>query len=408
MGVFFVVLFKIIVNFMKNVFKMKKLYLVILAVSFLLTSCDDDKDDNNVPVPEAGTLKGDPFFFVIDDGVADNVSGITIDGVLEGKTSSFVITDEADKILELPATMEALEAVNFEGVTAGDCFIRYIRYDASISGLEVNKNLSELGGVYDISNFVKIERVNTPEAGELNGSPFNFLVGDGVVDNVSGITNTSMATLSGKSDSYIITDDSDKILEVIKKGVDEDTKEELSALEVLERFDFDKASAGDCFIWYIRYEGNLEGLEKNKNASDIKIKEKEDGTKIGIFDLSTNSIKVERVQAPNAGELSGGPFTFTVGDGIVDNVSGITNIEEGTLSGVGSSYIITDDTGMILELSATIVDLEAFNFDGAPVGDCLIWYIRYDGIVANLEVGKKASDITGVFELSNSIVVTRN
>lgn len=271
---------------------MRRFFLGILALTFLTfaTSCNDD--DDNKTFPESGKLDSDPFFFVVDDGVADNVSGITIDGVLEGDSSSFIVTDADGKIVGLPGTMDDLENVNFEGVTAGDCLIWYLKYDETITGLDIDKNASELGGLFDLSNSIKVERVNTPNAGTLNGGPFTFTVGDGVADNVSGITNTD-TSLSGKTDSYIITDDAGKILEIIKEGVDEDTEEELSALDVLERFDFDGAPAGDCFIWYIRYEGELEGLEKDKNASDIKIKEKDDGTKIGIFDLS-NSITVTR------------------------------------------------------------------------------------------------------------------
>ncbi len=270
---------------------MRRFFIGVLAIAFLATttSCDDGREQ---VIPESGTLSSNPFFFVIDDGAADNVSGITVGGVQEGKNTSFIITDADKNILGLPKTMEDLENENFEGASAGDCYIWYISYNDSVTGLDVGNSIESITGLFDISNSVKIERVNTPEAGMLTGGPFTFTVGDGMADTVSGIANSSTA-LSGKTESYLIIDDAGKILEVIKEGVDADTEEELTALEVLEKFDFDGAAPGDCLIWYIRYEGELDGLEKDKMAADIAGKTNDAGAVIGIYDLS-NSITVTR------------------------------------------------------------------------------------------------------------------
>lgn len=108
---------------------------------------------------------------------------------------------------------------------------------------------------------------------------------------------------------------------------------------------------------------------------------------------------------PEAGVLSGGPFTFTV-DGIEDNVSGIT-LDNTGVAGTNSSYVVTDDLGNILGLPPTIEDLEAVDFDGAGVGVCLIWYIRYENDLVGLEEGMNTDDLTGTFDLSNSITVNR-
>ncbi|WP_157811784.1 hypothetical protein [Tenacibaculum sp. SZ-18] len=52
--------------------------------------------------------------------------------------------------------------------------------------------------------------------------------------------------------------------------------------------------------------------------------------------------------------------------------------------------------------------LESVNFDGAGVGECLIWYIRYEDGLEGLEIGRNASDLKGCFDLSNSMTVNRD
>lgn len=108
---------------------------------------------------------------------------------------------------------------------------------------------------------------------------------------------------------------------------------------------------------------------------------------------------------PDAGTLSGGPFTFQV-DGVVDNVSGIT--VDGNLVGTNSSFVVTDDQNNILGLPGTMADLEGVNFDGAGVGVCFIWYIRYEDGLTGLEMGASTNNLAGNFDLSNSIMVSRN
>lgn len=113
----------------------------------------------------------------------------------------------------------------------------------------------------------------------------------------------------------------------------------------------------------------------------------------------------DNVIITEGGTLNGGPFTFFV-DGKADNVSGITLT--GTPVGANSSFIVTDDMGNILGLPPTMAALEGVNFDGAEVGVCLIWYIRYEDGLEGLEMGRNANDLKGCFDLSNSITVNRN
>ncbi len=155
--------------------------------------------------------------------------------------------------------------------------------------------------------------------------------------------------------------------------------------------DFDDAPAGVCLIWHLSYEDGLTGLEAGMNTSDLQ----------GCFSLS-NAIEVIRNQ-PVGGTLSGGPFTFCVGDGVADNIPAGSITLSGNEGG-NSQWIVTDDQGNILGLPPmpSVVD-----FDDAPAGVCLIWHLSYEDGLTGLEAGMNTSDLQGCFSLSNAIEVIR-
>lgn len=217
------------------------------------------------------------------------------------------------------------------------------------------------------------------DAGTISGGPFTFCV-DGTPDNVSGITVSSTSN-RGSNSTWVITDDEGNILGLPP------------TLEALEGVDFDGAGPGLCLIWYLTYEGEIEGAAMGNNAADIT----------GNFDLS-NAIEVQR-NLTEAGEITGGPFNFTVDD-TPDFVSGIEVSSEG-LSGSNSTWVITDDQGNILGLPPTVEDLEAVDFNAAGPGVCLIWYLRFEDGLTGAEAGANAADLEGCFDLSNSITVNR-
>ena len=335
---------------------------------------------NRIPAPDAGTLEGGPYTFVVGNDIADNVANISISGNPVGTNKTFIVTDGNGEILGLPGDLDALKGVNFDGAGVGVCLIWYLRYEGEITGLEVGGNANNLEGTFDLSNSVTINRVAAANAGTLEGGPYTFVAGDGTADTVS---NVSIAgSPAGANKSFIVTDAAGNIL-----GLPGD-------LDALKGVNFDGAGVGECLIWYIRYEGEITGLEAGMNTNNLS----------GSFDLS-NSISVNRVAAPDAGTLTGGPYTFTSGDGVADNVSNIAIT--GTPVGAKKSFIVTDEAGNILGLPGDLDALKGVNFDGAGVGVCLIWYIRYEGELTGLEAGMNANNLQGIFDLSNSITVNR-
>ena len=217
-------------------------------------------------------------------------------------------------------------------------------------------------------------------AGVISGGPFEICV-NGNPSFISGIS-LDASDAAGSERTWVITDDQGNILGLPPTMAD------------VEGVNFDEAGPGLCLIWYMRYEGEITGAEMGMNANDIQ----------GNYDLS-NSLEVLRTEV-NAGSLSGGPFVFDV-DGTPDMVSGIM-LDNSEAAGSNSSWVITDDQGLILGLPPTLSDVEGVDFDAAGPGICLIWYLRYEDGLQGLEAGMNANDLEGCFDLSNSIEVTRN
>ena len=216
----------------------------------------------------AGIISGGPFEICV-DGTSDFVSGITLDSSEAfGSQSTWIITDDQGNILGLPPTLDAVEGVDFDAAGPGVCLIWYARYEGEIEGAEVGMNANEIEGNFDLSNPIEVIR-NETNAGIIMGGPFTFTV-DGSPDFVSGISLDS-SNAAGSNSSWIITDDLGNILGLPP------------TLEAVEGVDFDAAGAGICFIWYLRYEDGLQGLEAGMNTADLD----------GCFSLS-NSIQVTR------------------------------------------------------------------------------------------------------------------
>ena len=236
---------------MKNFYALSSLILVLFFAS---CSDDDDGSESNPVVAVAADISGGPFVICV-DGNPQTVSGISLGSGSVGSGRSWVITDDQGTILGLPPTLDDVENVDFDAAGPGTCFIWYLRYEGEISGLEAGMNADNLQGNFDLSNSIEVSR-NEVNAGVLSGGPFEFTV-DGTPDFVSGITldNSSSA---GSNSSWVITDDLGNILGLPP------------TLDAVEGVDFDAAGPGVCFIWYIRYEDGLQGLEAGMNVDELE------------------------------------------------------------------------------------------------------------------------------------------
>jgi len=150
---------------------MKKLLnftaVALLALGLTTTSCDNDDDGGGttvIPVPvDGGVITGGSYEFMVGDGIPDTVPTGTI--MLEGNTgsnSTWVVTDVDGTILGLPPTLEAVEAINFDGSGDGSCFVWHLSYEGNIVGAEIGNKASDLSGNLDLSNSIEVVRTATP------------------------------------------------------------------------------------------------------------------------------------------------------------------------------------------------------------------------------------------------------
>ena len=297
-----------------------------------------------------------------------------------GSNSAWVITDVDGVILALPPG----PPFDLEGAGPGTCLVWHLSFEDGITGAQVGLNANDLQGCFSLSNPIIVNR-NQPDGGTLTGGPFEFCVGDGVVDNIPA----GSITLSGNSGSnsqWVVTDEQGNIL---------------GLPPMPSVVDFDGAGTGTCLIWHLSFEDGLVGAEMGMNANDLQ----------GCYSLS-NPIAVNRNDAgsvcdPNCdvagGALTGGPFEFCVGDGSADNIPAGSITLTGN-SGSNSQWVVTDDQGNILGLPPmpSVVD-----FDGAGSGTCLIWHLSFEDGLVGAEMGMNANDLQGCYSLSNPISVIR-
>ena len=216
----------------------------------------------------------------------------------------------------------------------------------------------------------------TAVGGILTGGPFSFCVGDGVADNIPAGA-ISLSGNSGGNSAWVVT---------LPDGTIGGLPPMPSAV------DFDGAGEGICSVWNISYEDGLTGLEMGMNIADLA----------GCYSLS-NPVLIDRSQ-PEGGTLTGGPFSFCVGDGVADNIpAGVISLAGN--SGGNSAWVVTLPDGTIGGLPPMP---SAVDFDGAGEGICSVWNISYEDGLTGLEMGMNIADLSGCYSLSNPVLIDRS
>lgn len=213
------------------------------------------------------------------------------------------------------------------------------------------------------------------------GDVITICAGDGVSD----AFNVTLTDTVGSNFTYVITNDSLEIL----------------GLPADQPFDLEDAGGGICLVWALSFEDGLEGATVGANAGDLS----------GCFDLS-NPITVIRQTGDDCattlcmvdgGLLSlsdgGDSITICAGDGNPDPFDVILTDTVGS----NFTYVITNDSLEILGLPAD----QPFDLEGAGGGLCLIWALSFEDGLEGAMVGANAGDLSGCFDLSNPIYVTR-
>jgi len=302
------------------------------------------------------------------DGLSDLIS-VNNSGAI-GDSIQYLITNDSDIILVVSLGSE----FDFEGIPPGVCRIYSLSYNGSIENLVVGASLDSLLGCFDLSNAITVERL-AAEAGiisEASGQDtISIVVGEGITDSLE----FSAIDAFGDSLLWLITDDMGSILEY------GDTPPA----------DFEGAGEGTCVVYHLAYSGEISGLSAGESVDSLS----------GCFDLS-NSIVVERSSVDGGQIMTTDSLDF-VDLCIVDAESDSIAVQLEGEQGTEFYWVITDSSGIILELAAG----PDFDFSGAGTGICLIWHLASIGDLDGLAVGENVDTLSGIFDFSNAITIDR-
>ncbi|WP_010182069.1 Ig-like domain-containing protein [Aquimarina agarilytica] len=364
------------------------------------------------PVVNGGTLTGGPFTFTVGDGIADNVSGVSLSGNV-GANSQYVVTDDQGVILGLPGVPTA---VNFDTAGTGTCFIYHLSYEGTIGGLTAGANISGFTGNFDLSNSIRVNRnpvvvVVDPAGDKIVIEAETFISTNGTFDDASaggpglGVNQTAVGinyVNRGDYAEYTINVGSagEYAIEYLISTPSDNAQIQL-AINGTALVTDNVPNNGDWDAYTTLTSGTVINLSTGVQTLRV--------TGSGTNDWQWNLDKITLTKqggttAPvvNGGTLTGGPFTFVV-DGIADNVSGVSVSGN---QGANSGWVVTDESLNILGLPPTP---QAVNFDDAGTGVCLIWHISYESGLTGLSVGENVSGLQGTYDLSsNSVRVERN
>ena len=299
------------------------------------------------------------------DGLED-LLGLSLTDEL-GINSNWVVTDVDNMILEILDDAP----IDFEGVAQGTCLIYHLSSNPGLIGLELGVSTNDLAGCFDLSNPITVIRQFVAGGNLLltdSTTTTTIIAGDGISDAFDVLLDGN----SGDSMIWVITNDIGEIL----------------ALPDGPPFDLEGAGLGSCLIYNLSYAGVLDGLDVGSDLSAVS----------GCLDLS-NSITVIRTEI-NSGQIS-----------TMDNLDLCLNTDEDNLvdaevtgnTGTNFSWIISDTSGLILAL----LDTMPYDFSNEAAGICHIRHISYEDNIMFLDEGQNLSNLTGSFDVSDSIVVNK-
>jgi len=267
----------------------------------------------------------------------------------DGANFTFIITDEDNNILNVPAG----DMADFEGAGIGVCRVWGLSYAGELTAA-MGDNLSgplasECSSLSD--NFVTVTRA-TPIGGTVslvNGSTAATVCpGDGIADVLSFRSEGGV----GDNGAWLVTDDTGMIIGIPASA----------------SLDFESVEPGVCRIYSIVYSGQLTAM-MGGNINDSELAS-------GCFTLSDNFITVNRLNA-STGTISTEDGETEIlacpGDAIPDPFrfdSTGTNLDN-------FNYVVTDTNNVVFFVAFT----DRIDFEQLPEGVCRVHGLGYNGII---------------------------
>ncbi|MFK8161042.1 MAG: CHRD domain-containing protein [Lewinella sp.] len=321
------------------------------------------------------------------DGVADPFNVVLTDTVSTDSFTYLVVSD-AGIILGVPAD----QPFDFDGAGGGACTLYAVSHNGSLTGATAGAAFADLEGCFAVSNPIVVTRSvgNDCEGCDVEGGSLSLMdggttlricAGDGTPDPFDVVLTDTV----GAEFTYVVVSDQGVIL-----GTPAD-----------QPFDFDGAGGGVCTLYAVSHDGTLGGAVQDSLFANLT----------GCFDLS-NPVVVTRLTGEECGDLAcgvdggvlalsegGTTMTICAGDSIGDPFS-VTLMDT---VGAAFTYVVVSDAGVILDTPAN----QPFDFDGAGGGTCTLYAVSHDGSLMGATPGMAFTGLSGCFDLSNPIVVTR-
>lgn len=323
--------------------------------TFAVSDACFDLSDNfitvNATVPSGGdvsTVGGQTDIRLCPtDGFADVVEFAVEND--EGQNFSFVVTDENNVVLDVPAGA----TVDFEGSPLGICRLWGVAYNGNllVSAGDQLTTAQLSDGCFGLSNnFVRVVRAE-PEGGTVrlaNGAgQAEICPTDGIPDILEFVSENAI----GDNSAWIITDEAGQILSLPASGT----------------IDFEGVPPGVCRVYHLVYSGAL-----TANEDDFL----DDGELAsGCFALSNNFVTITRIEATT------GPIATESGEAEVLVCPGDASPDFVDLDSTGTTldnfvYLITDENDVVI--NATPFD--RIDFENFPVGTCRVYGLGYNGL----------------------------
>ena len=288
----------------------------------------------------------------------------------DGENGSWIITDAAGKILEIPLS----PPFDFSGFDQGNYQIWYVNYNDSLGNFAVDSHLDSLGGCYAFSNPLQIQ-IGGVDGGRIflpdSATSTRICVDDGLEE----FKFPSVAGATGNESRWLILNQEGYILQIAESPP----------------FSFEEINADTCYVQHVSYDNELNGLDQGIHTTSLQ----------GCFGLS-NLIAIIKSQVEAGTILT----TDTAMTAIICPVEGSTHVdvvvEKG--SGENTTWIITDTAGTIRDLPFG----PPFDFSAYGMGTSLIWHMTSTGEIERMEVGKNLDDLRGCRALSDPIQVNHS
>ncbi len=303
-------------------------------------------EDGGNEIPEAGDIStNDNTTVCVQDGTPDPIT-IIVEGASEDATLLYVVTDENGVIV---ATSNGPN-FDFEMGTGGVGNIYLVAYFGTITNASIGDNIDDIEGCVDIAGPVETVRIEVTPYDISTDDATTFCVSDGAENTVTATAEGG----SGDTDAAWIIVDADLNILGIPGG---------------STFDFTNVPAGVCYIHYVSWNGDIDGLEVSENVADLEgCLAVSAGIEVNRVDVTASIEVVANISQCGAADGSlqvvvEGAEDFSVewSNGATTEV--IDGLEEGTYS-----VTVMDADG-----ACTVTEEISIFDDGIDIGD-YVWF----------------------------------